>query len=357
MREPQVVLCLAVLLGVIVNYVWANGHLEDPLRSFLLPRRRIGHDELARRHGHSDRVPTLLVGSSGGASLHRRSDNNGPQNELDSVLRYEQQYNASVAAACRDAVGLLRHVANPLGLVACYNVPFFDNTTGKFVAEVRYYQASDQRDEFAGIPLSALVFEVTVPQAELSPAHPLEGAHNHDSDSDSDSDSSTPPMVYRSQHIGYLNSMLQLDKLSLGDLRILLIPNITVLASSRGTRDPGTTSINASLSSDTLSYLVGLFTPNASSMSPFTPSFPSSPSPPAINITLAAATARLPAILESAAPEFKLPGTTLASLPVSLVITGVWTTVLVSVVGWGTWDRWRFRRYYRTRIRVAAVGR
>lgn len=147
------------------------------------------------------------------------------------------------------------------------------------------------------------------------------------------------------------------------DLRTLLIPNITISVPSSDDVD----STSTTLSSDTLSYLTGLFTSTSDTNSLFTPSFFSSSSstaagsttdpPRAINITLPVAAAKLPDILRSAT-AFVMPGKTLAVFPLGLILTCIWAGIFLVVVGWGTVSRWRFRGHYRRRRAMeAARGR
>ena len=47
--------------------------------------------------------------------------------------------------------------------------------------------------------------------------------------------------------------------------------------------------------------------------------------------------------------QFVLPGTTLGSFPISLVITGIWAFIFIAAVGTGTLGRIQFRNAYRRR--------
>jgi hypothetical protein len=47
---------------------------------------------------------------------------------------------------------LLKGMAsNPAGMAICYNLPFLDNSTGVFQADLRVYQVMDPTGDFAGI--------------------------------------------------------------------------------------------------------------------------------------------------------------------------------------------------------------
>lgn len=115
-----------------------------------------------------------------------------------------------------------------------------------------------------------------------------------------------------------------------------MIPNITMAA-------PGSSGqhfISTTLSSDTVSYLVGkLVQPNG------TPT----------NITLPEANTLSTAILASAT-KFVLPGTSIKVSPIGLIITCIWSGILIGVVGLGTLGRYKFRQAYRRRIQMSAAA-
>jgi hypothetical protein len=54
--------------------------------------------------------------------------------------------------ACEDTLrGLNGQASNPSGIVVCYNLPFLDNTTGVFQAELRMYNVSAPIDPWVGV--------------------------------------------------------------------------------------------------------------------------------------------------------------------------------------------------------------
>ena len=62
------------------------------------------------------------------------------------------QWNESVLSACSSTLQSLKGVAgNPSGVAACYNIPFWDNSTGIFHADLRLYTISQATGSFAGI--------------------------------------------------------------------------------------------------------------------------------------------------------------------------------------------------------------
>lgn len=124
----------------------------------------------------------------------------------------EQRFNDSATTSCPAALEPMQRVVNPSGLVACYNVPFFDNSTGTFVADIRLFQVSDPEEQFAGVPWSEYALQVMIPQATLSNARQVAGDDKSNNGSDGNS---TQTMLKGFQNVGQLNSQLQIEKLSL----------------------------------------------------------------------------------------------------------------------------------------------
>jgi hypothetical protein len=62
------------------------------------------------------------------------------------------QWNDNVLSSCSSALQSLNGVAsNPSGIAACYNIPFWDNSTGVFHADLRLFTISQPTNEFTGI--------------------------------------------------------------------------------------------------------------------------------------------------------------------------------------------------------------
>lgn len=63
------------------------------------------------------------------------------------------QWDAQTMAACTDALGALNGKAsNDAGVAVCYNLPFLNNQTGVFQADLRLYTISAPTGQFANIP-------------------------------------------------------------------------------------------------------------------------------------------------------------------------------------------------------------
>jgi len=63
------------------------------------------------------------------------------------------QWDADTMAACTNTLEALNGVAsNPSGMAVCYNLPFLENTTGVFQADLRLFTISPPTGAFANIP-------------------------------------------------------------------------------------------------------------------------------------------------------------------------------------------------------------
>lgn len=73
---------------------------------------------------------------------------------------------------------------------------------------------------------------------------------------------------------------------------------------------------------------------------------------------VAAAAPGAAAAAATKASAFSLPGTTLGILPVGLIITSIWALLFFVAVGFGTWERIKFRKQFRLRKeqKTAAVS-
>lgn len=203
MRILATTLSFAILLGSVVNTVEAKEHAKNPLVSDYSN----DYDDISGSV-FRDIMPPDLIGRLKRASPYQDSVISIPQDDPEPLLLEEQRYNASVTAACRKAVESSENTVNTSGIVACYNIPFFDHSSGKFVADIRLYQTSEPGDVSVGLSPSEYTLEVTIPQAALFEPRHINAEDRSDG-------SSSFPMLHGLQHVGQLNPQIQLDKLSL----------------------------------------------------------------------------------------------------------------------------------------------
>lgn len=84
-------------------------------------------------------------------------------------------WDAQANAACRAALSKLPQATNPSGTCTCYNLPALNNATGAFEADLRLFQISAARDEFAGIPANQVQVSLSYNGASVSPVSSAAG--------------------------------------------------------------------------------------------------------------------------------------------------------------------------------------
>lgn len=84
------------------------------------------------------------------------------------VTAWDQQ----TAAACASTLEALNGVAsNPAGMAVCYNLPYLDNTTGVFEADLRLYMIAPPTGGFANIASSNVMVGLAYNGATVSPVN------------------------------------------------------------------------------------------------------------------------------------------------------------------------------------------
>lgn len=78
-------------------------------------------------------------------------------------------WDIEVNAACQNALSKLAQATNPSGTCTCYNLPALNNNTGAFEADLRLYQISAARDDFAGISQNQIQVSLSYNGASVSP--------------------------------------------------------------------------------------------------------------------------------------------------------------------------------------------
>lgn len=81
------------------------------------------------------------------------------------MAAWEEQVNS----ACLSALAKLNDATNPSGTCTCYNLPALNTATGAFEADLRLYQLSTPRNEFAGIPPEQVQVSLSYNGASVSP--------------------------------------------------------------------------------------------------------------------------------------------------------------------------------------------
>ncbi|PVI01839.1 hypothetical protein DM02DRAFT_333890 [Periconia macrospinosa] len=283
------------------------------------------------------------------ATLTRRQNANAPQSSPASgdasmidLAKWEQQ----TKSACeRQLMSLNGQASNPSGIAVCYNLPFLDNQTGIFQAELRMYNVSAPIAPWTGIQaadvsmtlsyLGATVQSMNGTFAKRDVAYPpiKERGLNGVLMERQAPSPNMPVQLKVLNYVGKINANLMGTAMTQATLQPLLIPQIELTANSPSGQPQKTT-----LSSQEASFVNGVFAKQAEN----TP-------------TEAQAAASASAAIASAAP-FKLPGTGIGEVgPQGVIITGIWMVLFTAVVGLGTFGRIQFRDQYRRRVKNEAA--
>lgn len=103
-----------------------------------------------------------------------------------------EKWDPQTKAACDTAmVNLAAKPDNPSGLAVCYNIPFFNNRTGVFEAELRMYNMSAPYDPWTGV--SAADISMTLSYASAT----VQAANNTAQKRDLDATLAWPPIKVR----------------------------------------------------------------------------------------------------------------------------------------------------------------
>ncbi|KAK0390102.1 hypothetical protein NLU13_3675 [Sarocladium strictum] len=221
-------------------------------------------------------------------------------------------WSMAVNPACAQSLSKLKQSTNPSGACVCYNVIALDMTDWRFEADLRLFEVSPSRGDFAGIPVQAMGVVVNYNGAEADGQNLTtipgvrEGAPN-----------SGPRLnqVYRIKG--------QIDR-----TRIILMPNVTLRAIN------GSGEVSTPVSANEASFLAGVFS-SQSVMSDF------SAAQLAVDKSLEA--------LKNGTIAFVLPGTQIMIFPIGLIITCAWLIIGLAAYGFGTFERMQYAEMYKNR--------
>ncbi|KAH8723669.1 hypothetical protein GQ44DRAFT_740895 [Phaeosphaeriaceae sp. PMI808] len=255
------------------------------------------------------------------------------------------KWEAETKKACMDSLGSLNGKAsNPSGIAVCYNVPFLDNSTGVFQAELRMYNVSAPVDPWVGVTaadvsmtLSYLGATVQNMQGNFTKRDtrnlswpPVRTREIKDGLLVERQNVNTMTEMKVLMYVGRINNNLMGNAMNVQSLRPLLVPQIDLAARNPVSKQD----VETTLSGDA-SFVNGVFAMSANGPTNIDP----------------AAAASASAAVQSAAP-FVVPGQDLAFFPTGLVITCVWALGFFMAVGGGTYGRIQFREQYRRRVRM-----
>ncbi|KAF1949561.1 hypothetical protein CC80DRAFT_429000 [Byssothecium circinans] len=252
------------------------------------------------------------------------------------LAKWEEQTKTACTTALMSLNG---QASNPSGIAVCYNLPFLDNQTGIFQAELRMYNVSAPIAPWTGIRaadvsmtlsyLGATVQNMNAPFTKRDAGYPSIKERGVEGMLVERQSANAPTELKVLMYVGKINANLMGSAMTQATLQPLLIPQIELTAKNLAGQDE-----KATLSSQDASFVNGVFAKQATS--------------PAADAQAAASAS---AAVASAEP-FKLPGTGIGEVgPQGVIITGVWMVAFTFVVGMGTFGRIQFREQYRRRMK------
>ncbi|KAH0553225.1 hypothetical protein GP486_006611 [Trichoglossum hirsutum] len=305
--------------------------------SVLLSKGLIGSPELVAARSVRSASHLTVRTEEVSAQIERKDGSTPRLQKMDTGA-----WDKDTAGACMKALAALAgHVSNPSGIAVCYNLPFYDNTTGVFQADLRLYHMLDPKDEWAGVKsqdinvglsyvgaaVSSAMSKRTVP-LRFSISNPP-AKRDTDSSLEERQDAPAPQMLQVFNFVGQINKDLITPNLTESSAQTLLTPSIVLTATN-----PQGQKVSTMLSVDEVHFVNGAFAGSVTAK--------------ATSPTTAAAVSTTPS------PAFVLPGTTLGIFPIGLIITSAWVAIFISAVGYGTIRRYQFREHYRMRMKRGA---
>jgi len=246
-------------------------------------------------------------------------------------------WDSQTMAACTTALQALNGVAtNPSGTAICYNLPFLDNSTGVFQADLRLFSISAPTGDFADIPPTNIQVGLSYIGATVSPVNASTLAIRsvagtsliswpRSQDSLEKRQAPMPQMAQAYAFVGQINKDLISPNMDATILQKLLTPTVTLT----GTDTTGAT-VNTTLSSSEATFVSGVF---------------------AATPTISKATVQSPiqTLVVASGQPFVVPGLNILIFPIGGIITGIWAVLFVATIAYGTYGRLRFRENYRRR--------
>ncbi|KAI4121559.1 MAG: hypothetical protein LQ347_006815 [Umbilicaria vellea] len=79
-----------------------------------------------------------------------------------------QGWDNQAQAACKTALSAYINQTNPSGMAACYNIPYFNNATGAFEADLRLYRVAHPSGDWTGFTEQGVSVGLSYPGASVA---------------------------------------------------------------------------------------------------------------------------------------------------------------------------------------------
>ncbi|CAD6448792.1 61dbb50b-23a6-4cd3-bfad-92a31efaafa2 [Sclerotinia trifoliorum] len=257
-------------------------------------------------------------------------------------------WNTQTEVACGQALDLLNaQNTNPSGLAVCYNLPYVDNTTGVFKADLRLYNVSAPTGAFANIPSQKVEVALSYEGATVSAVNMSTLMARSDGTSliswpreiskrqstPGNSTGKTFSLVQSYAFIGQMNKeYIGLDMDS-SAMEALLTPTVSLTG-----RDVQGGTVNTTLNTNQASFVNGAFSTQAA------------------GVTKTVAQPPIQTLVVASESPFVVPGLNILIFPIGGVITGIWAILFIGTISYGTIGRIQFRDQFRSRTARAQKG-
>lgn len=155
-------------LALLIVLISPSGHAKDVLDVMGLLRRRADTlDDMVHRRADDLTAAHVVARMPQGTPAPTQSvaanlTGSDPAN-ID-----QAQIDATVSAACGDALASIRSTPNEAGFLGCYNIPFLNSNTRVFEADLRLYQLAKPSGAFAGVEATDVSVQLSYPNAAFS---------------------------------------------------------------------------------------------------------------------------------------------------------------------------------------------
>ncbi|TGO37860.1 hypothetical protein BHYA_0087g00190 [Botrytis hyacinthi] len=255
-------------------------------------------------------------------------------------------WNTQTEAACTQALDLLNGQAtNPSGLAVCYNLPYADNSTGVFKADLRIYNVSAPTGTFANIPsqdvqvglsyegatVSAVNMSTLMARSDGTSIISWPRANSKRQSTTNTTTGRTITLVQSYAFVGQMNKEYVGMNMDSSTMEALLTPTVTLTG-----RDVSGGTVNTTLNTNQASFVNGEFSTQAT------------------GVTKTVAQPPIQTLVVASESPFVVPGLNILIFPIGGVITGVWAILFIGTISYGTIGRMQFRDQFRSRTARAS---
>lgn len=222
-------------------------------------------------------------------------------------------------------------VSNPSGMAVCYNIPFLNQETGVFEADLRLFMISNPTESFIGVPSDKIQVALSFNGASVSPidTNSIKRSENNFASSIMLSYENprevkrgmAPRLMKTYAFVGQVDKTLM--PLNPAGFQKALAPNVSLNAiDSTGAQ------ITTSLAGDELLFVNGVFAKKADPMK-------------------ALLAQPIQTLVVAPDAPFVVPGLDILIFPIGLIITSIWTVAFILTLGFGTLSRIQHREQFR----------